>query len=282
MSLPREVLIVPVGYECRAIPEGWRGPYVLAAGATPPSCAAPFVAVAVDGHDQLQAPPAACDCSCGPLSGGSSFSATVKVGDTCGAGTSYTISQSCTVIGGTGTAISPLTVSGSRGSCAPSAGPQKDVTWSRTVRACGASADLPVGGCGGAGRCAPPVPGGFEAGHCIAHDGDEACPADYPNKQTAYLGVKDARTCSGCKCEPPEPMVTVYKTNTGCAELDTGSDRKNATLGGCYAGPIKSARIETGGGGCTAMGGTPAGTANPAEQVTICCAGPRSAPSGPK
>lgn len=90
------------------------------------------------------------------------------------------------------------------GACEPGGGTATvpAVSWASIAVACAGAPTTATGCVDGACRPRPAAP--FEAGVCVRHSGDVACPgAPYLNKHVFYGDVADSRACTPCTCDAP-------------------------------------------------------------------------------
>lgn len=289
------------GYTCApSVPAGWQGPVALweggsAAGAPACSKAGGYPDLEVTAMDDLTAPAAQC-AACRCLAPEGIVCPTAQLG--------FYTSTSCNVVGSAASitadechafVFSGAAPTGLRWEASPALGgacrPDLDGTsrlpplrWDRFARACGSA---PEGeGCG-TGACVPRPSAPFGAGLCIYRRGDFACPAGpYVNRELYFERAADSRSCTECSCSSPSGASC-----TGSLTLATDRNcsvdlQVLSSAGQCTAlipdptppdPPFLASRSffyeDTGpvGGSCSPFGGQPAGTATPADPVTICC-----------
>ena len=229
------------GFTCvPVLPAGWSGPLALYAGAGPaPDCltSGGYPTVKQNANSGLNPGSASCPtCTCDGTTGvGCEASIILMTDGTCAGGPCWggeagllqcgsapfnniTVPNglACSLLptlissngaGAKGAWMGPLTSTG--GVCAPKSTGSKTIptpTWNQTIRACG---DGPTTGKGcGTGKCMPRPAGGFGNSVCIHRVGDQACPAPFSTKTLAHLNYSDARDCSACACDPPNPLCT--------------------------------------------------------------------------
>ncbi len=141
-------------------------------------------------------------------------------------------------------------------------------------------------GCATGEACTPPHPDGYAV--CVYRHGDHsndpgfACPADYPRSLVVYASYEDTRSCEPCTCGDPEgaactALVSAFKdgscggmlgsvtvstaVNDACVDLPSGTALGSKTASLVLDQP----------GTCTPGGGSPAGTFEPADPMTLCC-----------
>ncbi len=265
------------------VPTGFLGPVTLSSGATPPpACSADYPTPTVAGglfYDGLQAPTAACDCTCNTPVGAICSTATLR---------SYTGLAKC--LSGSkkiadlvqGGVCTPVTISGIAswirakgnfvsGSCVPQ--PSKILgtpSWSLQARACGGASF--AGACPGGQVCAPAT----SLNTCVYQAGNLTCPAGYANKQIFYDGFNDSRDCTTCSCGTATGQCDGSGTVSFHNAMDcSDSSLKTISLGSCekeskgkYAkyndGPPSNVS-------CPPSGGVATGNVTPANPVTFCC-----------
>jgi hypothetical protein len=291
-------------------PTGWSGPFAFYVGpaAQTPACPVAWpTTVSALGAGTLTAPPAQCNCSCGPVvqdNGYGCFWGAWNCQTCNGAGTGsgydtlsdvcvqvpYPQASGCGFVHWGGSQYGAI-LSGAH--CNPSLARTVPLTsFSQAALLCGGGAFAGV--CDG-GVCALPVPAPFQTGYCIAKvspvgsadggaeggapadaavsDAGVSCPASYPVEYTGYAGVADTRDCSGCSCN-----INAV-TCTGSATLYSDTNCQTA-IGQITSGSTACPNLQPGSmkpawsvsGGCPASGGQPKGSATPSGVVTICCA----------
>ncbi len=263
-------------------PSGWTGPSavfddVLAPGASPPPCAAPYSVVDVTAGRDVDAGPASCGCGAGTNAGATCSYQLVSWN---GANCTGTVTQNALVTVGHIGGVGCFGVGGPQyklsqieqdaGTCVFASPSLPDAGFARATVACAPAA--PLAACGDRPDCVatlPPAPG--FARTCIHHDGDVACPsADYALRFVAYRGLDDRRTCTPCTGVPSVGCGSTFgTTNNGCS-APSGS----AAVGSCASGTgvnlILTDLVDAGGCGATG-GGSVTGEAAPADAVTFCC-----------
>jgi hypothetical protein len=270
-----------------AVPEGWAGPADLYLGAAAPPACPGLATDSFDGMDGLEAPPASCDCTCGPTKVTCSrASLTTSAVNGCATpcatnnvvlGTCVAAPSGCLVSGVAGT-FQTVAVSVTSGACPPLATVGIPVaSWANHARTCAfplesAQADCPAGQV-----CARTPSAPFEPAACIVQAGASMCPAvGYTQPHLEFAGVSDTRACSACTCGAPPKAQCVgtlqaYSTTDGtcggmaittydpavCVPTNTASDLMVQATGT--------------GGPCTASAVTPSGAATATGATTICC-----------
>jgi hypothetical protein len=294
-----------------AVPIGWAGPFELyelqansvdggggPSASAPPACAsvgadggAPWT-LSSDLHGSPNASPAACECSCGPVSGAvcspvANYFSDPACRSLCGR-PAIPIPMGCAPIYPTGGGPGPCAGAhlalgaaiADAGTCAPASSVQvPSPTWFRLARLC-ASAPMDPGLCP-SGTCVSAPTAGFEDDYCITSPGDTPCPATgYTVSHTSddagssyYTGADDSRGCTPCGCETPSGLSC-------SANVSTYADRACGMpipYSGCMAtdpGPM-SAQVATAavGGSCASVpgGGQPTGSLRATGPYTVCC-----------
>ncbi len=270
-------------------PAGWSGPVVWAETPTAeeaPSCPAAYPEPAFSAFDDLQAPPAECDCECGAATGVNCATITLEY---------HHADSSC--IGAPDDEFTILTNGNCNDGPASGAGrywevPQPGVTGgdclpsgtSEVPAASWASASTVCGGpsqgegtCDAGLRCLPEPPAGFESRVCVWQPGELDCPSgDYSDRFIRHGDYADTRNCATCTCGDPtgECTGTVFLRSLGdCA----GTVGLSAAIGdGCDAnvGNVESAEAGTlsvSNTSCEPSVGTAIGEAEPEDPYTLCC-----------
>ncbi|WP_437528445.1 hypothetical protein WME79_45325 [Sorangium sp. So ce726] len=152
------------------------------------------------------------------------------------------------------------------------------------ARACTGNASPPCPDPGMTCTPAPPSgdaapPEGFLT--CIHHEGEQDCPATYPERHVFYAGVEDTRGCAPCGCtEPAGATCSVLASafsDPGCSQLVAG---QVITSDAPYCGTVASGTalgsksvsvVSLDPGQCEAFGGEPVGSIAPTAAATFCC-----------
>lgn len=225
------------------VPAGWTGYVALSDGpsGTDPGCPSAYPTTLSTGNNGLNAPPAACTCSCSaPQWGGCAALDTMVIttGDAaCGQATFCSGAMSVpagwngschnpsyfpgglltcgpnanmTCDANTGqpcnVSVTASAIAAVNGSCTPSGvtTDKPDVEWASFGRACTGVATTGKG-CNVGQTCLPRLEPPFVSGVCIAMDGDNACPPGaFTQKHVFYGGVMDDRACTDdCTCGTP-------------------------------------------------------------------------------
>lgn len=271
-----------------AAPPGWSGPVIWAetpVSDDPPSCPAAYPEPAFSAFDDLQAPPAECDCSCGTATGASC--ATIELesftNSSCSGspGSTHSINgtscQSVTIPGGT-TRLRAHDPGVSGGSCTPSA--NNDIppaTWGSTATVCGGASEA-RGICDSDALCLARPESAFESRVCVWQPGLLECPAgSFADRFIRHTAVDDDRNCEACTCDAPTGDCTggvSVRNEAGCSGGGVGT----VPIGGtCYAqtsGSMASARgtsLSVSNVSCEPSVGTAVGEAEPDDPYTLCC-----------
>ncbi|WP_437293002.1 hypothetical protein [Sorangium sp. So ce426] len=152
------------------------------------------------------------------------------------------------------------------------------------ARACTGNASPPCADPGMTCTPAPPSgdaapPEGFLT--CIHHEGEQDCPATYPDRYVFYAGVEDTRGCAPCgRTEPTGATCSVLASafsDEGCSQLvaaqvitaaapDCGTVATGTALG---SKSVSVVSLDPG--RCEAFGGEPVGSIAPTAAATFCC-----------
>jgi hypothetical protein len=279
-----------------APPADWSGPFEFYSGAgAVPACTTNFGHSAFDGNDSISAGSASCGCTCDPAKGVSCSDVSFAIAPTAvcaqnpsGPCDTFTLSNGqCKTINDQGKcnandlAMTASAPTASGGMCPPKptfSAPAP--SWAVSGRACAAQTAISAADCTSGNVCAPYPSTPFQAGLCIMHTGDVACPtAGYTGKHVLYSGINDARGCSACTCGSVGGA-------TCTAIVKVFSSTTNGTCGGPtppvpFSLPVKCSAVsqpadfnvtETPSGGtCTPSPVTPVGQVTPAQPTTFCC-----------
>ncbi len=257
-----------------APPEGWRGPLVLGAGETAPSCAAPYTAVVFQAAEDISGEDASCGCECGdPQVDCDSLQ--VQYAATCGAAPdveNFDGAETChnTTPSGPATGALFAPIAGTE-VCPPSLVrtiPAPNLT---EIVLCGGA--LSQDTCGTDELCAGAIPEGFGETLCIAQDGEHACPEAYPVTRTAFGDVADSRNCTECSCSSGSNFQCSAALEL-FSEVDCGGTSTAAVSGpdSCFDTPASIRFAEPSvAGNCTPSSVEATGTVVGDEPITICC-----------
>jgi hypothetical protein len=143
-----------------------------------------------------------------------------------------------------------------------------------SIRICGAPS--PASGCEDGQMCVP-QPASPAAGPCIFKDGDEACPAEFPNKSLYHSSYSDTRACSACSCTATAGGCASIVTAFQAGQCDgTSIDQGISSASNLFCIPsnwtglkLKSTTFYPG--TCEKTGGQLTGTVVPTDPVTVCC-----------
>ncbi|WP_437585757.1 hypothetical protein [Sorangium sp. So ce1000] len=153
------------------------------------------------------------------------------------------------------------------------------------ARACTGNASPPCADPGMTCTPAPPIgdaapPEGFLT--CIHHEGEQDCPATYPDRHVFYAGVEDTRGCAPCGCtEPTGATCSVLASafsDERCSALvvagvvGTADARFCGTITpGTALGSKSVSVVSLEPGRCEPTGGEPVGSIAPTAAATFCC-----------
>ncbi len=283
------------GRVCVADPPGeWQGPVIW--GDSPHddgslACPAAYPNLQLGGEvfDELDAPPAECECSCGDASGVTCGEVTLEYhgeDSNCGSPDQMFVMAplNCTAApsGAPGHHWQVPAPGVDGGSCPPSLSETIPVsTWTSTTTLCGGGSSIPDV-CDPGQQCVPGPAEEFESRVCIWQEGSIDCPRGigYDDRFVRHQAIADTRACAACTCESPTGDCTgsVQLWNpTSCSAAPTAS----VSLGGsCTAtgnlaqNAVEGARLGTTfiqNTECEPSEGTAVGEAEPSEPITLCC-----------
>ncbi len=266
-----------------AAPQGWTGPFALAAASPPDAtlvCPQGWTEQARGGQG-LNAVAATCGCNC------------AAGGGTCSVSVSYYSDSSCTQLVETavsdgscanldtssahGYAIATGTATGM--SCTPSpTSTVPPIGWTTGVALC---APPPADACDD-GPCLPAPPSGFDGRWCVMAEGEQACPAGaYSQASVVHRNAVDSRSCSPCTCDAPASAVCpgavdVYFLVACAFGFEAGNLAANGACGQApYDGTDDFWSLAYDGTpptyACGGPGVAPIGEATPSEPFTMCC-----------
>ena len=266
------------------VPVGWQGPVALFEGAADaPACPDAMPSQALVAFDGLNVPGVTCGCDCGEAYDTDCGSAIMaaRAPNNCADEDFFPdyvsfSPGSCVSITSYGAgswtydpANFPLASVGT-GTCDPQSQVQvPDTTWTSGFRGCGLAA--PADTCEDDGTCQPDV-----GPVCIFQAGDHPCPSDaYGERTLVFESVDDARGCSACTCGTPTGTCngSIQFSSNGCGatsifEGSIPADSCAPHPGGTHAGYLLQPDAS-----CLPSGGSPQGTAEPADPITVCCSG---------
>jgi hypothetical protein len=185
---------------------------------------------AVDTIENLKAVDATCQCKCGvqtqPTCDISNPSITFSADPQCANGTTTNLSANqCAnqaisyANNGTTYATGTATTAIKGGACGiPQLTKTVPPPQSHPGRSCALT--TPTSCPNGTDQCVPGVPSDGNFYVCIEHDGEVACPNDYPTAHTLGVGIDDTRDCSACSCDlfySGCSAVAKFHTAQGCA-----------------------------------------------------------------
>jgi hypothetical protein len=269
-----------------AVPEGFKGPIIVATGDVTVGCDGAWPAIAGDLEFDLNTPAATCTgCTCGTPAGVvCSGSVTLYDSSTCN-GINQTIPSGadgqCTLLPG---GFSPegfiaATPTANNGTCSPSQ-VIPDIhmpAFTSTALLCGGATE--GDGCQNDALCVPAPAAPFGADICIYVGGPASCPDSYPNELLVYSGFTDTRACSACDCGPGQGAAcdaesTIY-AQAGCGGPNTTKPHDGSSCGNIASfGPdamiFDVFNLDEG--TCPIIASQVTGAVNPTGLTTICCA----------
>ncbi|MEO5729007.1 MAG: hypothetical protein ABI134_17630 [Byssovorax sp.] len=261
-------------------PTGWSGPVALYEGAfdeAAPACPELYPDLAYQGDTGPEAMPASCSaCACG--------AAPV----TCSVGLELFSNATCSGNGVASTAIAPGTcfkLDASASSleltapvvtvkaCTPSGGVATLPAAPRLTKGVACTAPSRSGGCSDEEICTPRPAAPFREARCIWRQGDQSCPASYPEHHRLET-VMDDRGCTPCACGAPAPpscaAMTKLFSDTTCGTKIANLPNDNSCVTSMPAAALVTL-TDSGSAKCLPMGGAPTGAVAPTTQATICC-----------
>lgn len=276
----------PCADTCVAVPDGWNGPVaVLRTDETdePPACPDAYPRAAVsDRYADLDAPPAACDCTCEPADIQCPEHAMLSfhgADAACGSeDVAYPISTSCNSgpIGQSGYWHAPL-ADIEDGSCTPMpiVGVPPPRFYTRWTMCAG---DAIAGDCADDELCVP-SPAPFEERLCVWSDGEHDCPnEDFAVRELVWDGVDDQRGCDACTCGAMTGTCGGFLRMWGLNMCPEGGiqDILTIQLGDCESYDPQSAKLDgdlepRDDAACPPNDPSPIGEAVPTGTVTVCC-----------
>lgn len=277
------------GFACAdPAPSGWTGPVIVKDGADA-ACDGAFSEELFRGGAQPSFEPAVCStCSCTTSSvscGPASASVAITDAGACDLACTSTksvpdggcvtfgaadVGAAC--VGGVPMFASATALAGAwSGTCEPSAQtPSKPAaSFSDSAVVCGPPG---VGaGCDEGRGCVQTA----EGQRCIAHDGDIACPAGFPQRTLRFATLDDTRDCTPCSCADG--------SCDGALEAHASADCSGAMSGDKPTGAASCDALGTGAAlslrylpdasasACSAVPSTPTGDVVGASPFTVCC-----------
>ncbi|MEM7437848.1 MAG: hypothetical protein AAF436_22060 [Myxococcota bacterium] len=244
-----------------AVPSGWSGPVSFGAGATAPSaCPSEFPDEERLAFEGLVAQDAVCSCGC------SVASATCNLISE-NTGGIFTPTQSCDDPPSENDCLSASLIT----SC--NAIPGETVppfTWGTEARICEGAA---AGEVCTDGTCYPD-PSSFGP-VCILQEGEQTCPAGFPERELFFLDASDTRACEVCTCDTTggacEIDIEVCSVAFFNLTLRSGEMCTDLPPPGEGDGVSLLNQTITMQPTCTTAGGTPTGEATPTFPITLCC-----------
>jgi hypothetical protein len=130
---------------------------------------------------------------------------------------------------------------------------------------------------------AEPIEEGFELCLYSYKEGEQECPAGWPDKRVYYEGFDDSPMCTPCTCSAPDggecsalvsvyqddacstPLVSYFTTSADPAATCTG------VLPGAALGSKSVSNVSYQPGSCSPSGGDPVGDPIPLKPSTFCC-----------
>ncbi|MGK3991654.1 hypothetical protein [Sorangium sp. So ce1024] len=134
--------------------------------------------------------------------------------------------------------------------------------------------------------CAPAPPAGDGAPPegfltCIHHEGEQDCPATYPDRHVFHAGVEDTRGCAPCGCGEPSggtcSVLASAFSDGACSDFVVGvvvsSDAPlcSGIVPGTALGSRSASVIRFEPGACEPTGGEPTGDVALLDAATFCC-----------
>ena len=263
-------------------PSGWQGPLLVTANAVN-NCPDEFPTKSPVLYSGLLSGSASCACNCGAPQ------------VTCAGSSSLTFYQEA------GCSMSVYGVAVTEGSCQQQSSSVSISYSGQATAICNAAVvepSLPVpiwsqsmNACSGArvqGTCSassevcvakPSAP--FAAKYCIAHSGEQSCPAAYSARSVLYAGYQDTRACpNSCSCTASGQDCALQVDVHTQADCSGSSTRKTVLSGGstcAISSPTTqhafyASRVVTKPGSCSATGTlTPTGAVVESGPTTLCC-----------
>lgn len=272
---------------------GWAGPVIWAETATtdePPACPGAYPEPAFLAYDDLQAPPAICDCDCGAASGASCASIVLEDhhdDSVCNGGAE----EEFTVQAGGACNSMPNEDPGrywniedpgvTGGNCAPIDSVEiPDLGWNSVSTVCGGGTPA-EGVCGSGEACVAWPDEGFESRLCIWQPGNLECPnGDYGDRFVRHAEYTDGRNCQTCTCGNPTGScsggVALFASDdctgspSSTISIDGGCTR-GATLAQYSVHSVRRTNLSVQNVSCEPSVGTAIGEAEPADPYTLCC-----------
>jgi hypothetical protein len=281
------------GFTCvEATPAGWSGPGIFFASsdattASLPACPPAYSVDAVDGVNDPSAPPAACQCACGPPSGVACTPSVSFYYDSACANLCETESLSLNACvascAGAQTMSVSLQLSGS-GGCAPRPSTQvPTATWGSTARVCAPAKASAGSGCSAGQICVAKPPSPFDSGACFWQSGAVSCPDPSDTRYVYFASTNptDNRGCSACTCSAAQGVTCGGSSLTTFATFSDGSCDDDAGIVTqvdiCIDAPASAHGVvatSTGtatAGSCGPSAVSPTGSFTPSSPTTICC-----------
>lgn len=244
-----------------SVPTGWSGPVVLGEGLMdPPACPAEYPATIILTQRDLVAPPADCNCGCVVASAQCSlFSENTD--------TFYVPAGSCDDPPSPNDCLRAVVDA----SCSPNASDTvPPLTWETQARLCEGAAEGDA--CDG-GVC---FASAAEFGPtCIFQNGEQICPAEFPDRTIYFGDGSDSRACAACGCSVTggqcEIEIEVCSVGFFSRTLMSGDVPFCLPDPGDGDGVSLLLQTITAQPTCTPTAGTPTGDAAPESPVTVCC-----------
>ncbi|WP_434042139.1 MULTISPECIES: hypothetical protein [Sorangium] len=297
-------------------PLGWSDPALLWIGPPDraPDCPASAPSVGYEGHAGFTAPPRECPtCLCDPPDAScelpaawrahasfpcdvpgvieTSFAAPDGWDGACSSTNTVAAGQMCDGV----LCAQSLEIPAPRvvpGRCAPSVveapgGPDEPGTGGRFATLARACTGTVLASCGDPGTtCLPAPPAGDSAPPegfltCIHHEGEQGCPATYPDRHVFYAGADDTRGCAPCGCAEPSgatcSILASAFSDGACSEFVVGvvvsseAPICSGIVPGTALGSKSASVISFEPGACEPTGGEPTGGIALRGAATFCC-----------
>ena len=276
-------------------PSSWFGPYALVehpVDGSEPSCPPSFPdLLTIEVYDDLIAPPAECECSCGEPVGASCDGGLLEVSWTTFE-SGFPLTQPCAwpandtaTLDETGTYVAA--VPGPRGWLAEILeAPEVDAGGcaalteenvpeaqfaTRVALCAGEPSEADCEGSEAECWPAPEVPATESL--CVYRLGDHECPDAYPQRRVAYESFDDTRACNDCSCGSAEgtceAQVLLFDGPVVVADLPVDGSCTSTTSDVSAVVYAQEPAVAA----CEPSEPEPVGAAEGSSPVTICCAG---------
>lgn len=273
---------VAADFACVAGPPGyWSGPVALYEGAPDqavPACPDLYPDLEYQGDTGPETKPAACsECVCGAAAATCSVGLDLFSNATCkknGVVSSTVAPGTCVELDGSASSLELMVPVVTAKACTPSGGIADIPAAPRLTRGVACRGPSRAGGCTDREICAPRPRAPFREARCIWREGDQGCPASYPEPHRLETVVDD-RACSPCACGAPAlPSCTATTTlfsDIACGTKIATLPNDNACVTSMPAAAMVALSPQSGSANCLPMGGAPTGAVAPTTQATICC-----------